>query len=332
MAATLIDAMVSGVFAGNIYELSLPGSFPKMAAMEADHGGLVRAMLVRMKERRAAKQQVEEHRQKGEEVEELTRPGGPAGPGGTLTSFRNGLEVWTEALQRELSDEIRLNRRVTSIAGPDQSQSHVWKLTVEGGKPVEADAVVFTIPSPLAAPLLTGLDRTLGQTVSDIPTAGLAVVALGYLESDIGQAPDGFGFLVPRGEGIRLLGCLWDSSVFPGRAEPEKVLLRAMIGGAHDPEAVDLDDVALLEIARRDLATVMGLEAEPILTRIFRHALGIGQYTLGHGERMDTIHARLDRLPGLWLAGSSYYGISMNNCIQKAGEQASEIARFLGHS
>jgi len=332
MASVLIDAMVSGVFAGNIHELSLPASFPKMAAMEADHGGLVRAMIARMKERRAAKREVEERRRQGEEVEELTRPGGPAGPGGTLTSFRDGLDTWAGALQRELADAIRPGSRVTSIDRPDPSRPHPWTVVLEKGEGIEVDAVVLTIPSPLAAPLLSDLDAELGQTVSEIPTAGLAVVALGYRESDLGQPPDGFGFLVPRGEGIRMLGCLWDSSVFPGRAEPGKILLRAMIGGAHDPEAVELDDDTLIGIVRGELATVMRLDAEPIAIRIFRHPLGIGQYTLGHGERMDVIHSRLDDLPGLWLAGSSYYGISMNNCIQKAGEQAAEIVRFLGRS
>lgn len=329
MAAVLIDAMVSGVFAGNIHELSLPSSFPKMAAMEAEYGGLVRAMIARMKERRAARRRVEEMRRRGEEVEALTRPGGPAGPGGTLTSFDDGLEVWIEALARELSDALRLRCAVEGIARVPDAGARAWRIAAARGDRHDADAVVVTIPSPLAAPLLEGVDAELGRTVAAIPTAGLAVVALGYRETDLGEAPDGFGFLVPRGEGLRILGCLWDSSIFPGRAEPGTVLIRVMIGGAHDPEAVSLDDGTLLGIVRRELAQSMGLRAEPVLARIYRHPLGIGQYTLGHGTRLDTIHARLSLLPGLWLAGSSYYGISMNNCIQKAGEQAEEIVAFL---
>ncbi len=329
MATVLIDAMVSGVFAGNIHELSLASSFPKMAAMEIEHGGLVRAMIAGMRDRRAARREVEARRQRGEEVEELTQPGGPAGPGGTLTSFRSGLDVWTDALLSELTGQVALNSRVAAIIGPDATRPRAWNLTTEAGDNHDADVVVLTIPSPQAAPLLTELDRELGRAVSDIPTASLAVVALGYSEADIDRPPDGFGFLVPRGEGIRMLGCLWDSSVFPGRAAPGRVLLRAMIGGAHDPRAVDLDDDTLLEIVREELSKVMGLDAKPVVTRVFRHPLGIGQYTVGHGERMKTIHARLEDLPGLWLAGSSYYGISMNNCIQKACEQAKEILAFL---
>ena len=102
-----------------------------------------------------------------------------------------------------------------------------------------------------------------------------------------------------------------------------------MIGGAHDPEAVTLDDESLLGLVRSDLRTTMGIDADPVLTRVYRHSGGIAQYTVGHRVRLDAIHERLARSPGLWVAGSSYYGVSMNLCIAKAGEQAGEILRYL---
>ena len=141
---------------------------------------------------------------------------------------------------------------------------------------------------------------------------------------------DGFGFLVPRGQDLRILGCLWDSAIFPARAPAGKVLLRAMIGGAHDPAAVTDDEALLVDRVRRDLATSMGIDAKPELTRVYRWPLGIGQYEVGHQERLDRIHERLAANPGLWVAGSSYYGISMNACIEKAAEQGPEIVRALG--
>ena len=141
---------------------------------------------------------------------------------------------------------------------------------------------------------------------------------------------DGFGFLVPRGEGLRILGCLWDSSIFPGvRAPAGKVLLRCMIGGAHDPAAVSDDDEVLIRQVREDLAAGMGIRAEPELTRVYRWPLGIGQYHVGHQDRLDRIHERLATNPGLWVAGSSYYGVSMNACIEKADAQADEILDYL---
>ncbi len=327
-ASILIDAMVSGVFAGNVHELSLSSSFPKMARMEEEHGGLVKAMMAGMKRKRAAKKEVEARRARGEDVEALTQPGGPAGPGGTLTSFKNGLDTLPTTLARELGEVVRYEAPVVGMAWDAEAET-AWTLRLEEGEAIHADAVVVAVPSPKAAPLLGTLDPELGDVVSEIRTASLAVVALAYDADSMGGAPDGFGFLVPRGTGPRILGCLWDSSVFPGRAPRGKVLLRAMIGGAHDPEAVTLSDRELLEQVRSDLHLAMKLEAEPLFTRIYRWRMGIGQYTVGHQERLDRIHRSLARTPGLWVAGSSFYGISMNACIEKAGEQAGDILTHL---
>lgn len=324
-ARVLIDAMVSGVYAGDIHTLSLKSTFPKMFAMESEYGGLVRAMLARMKQRRAAKKRVAELRAQGEQVEELVRPGGPAGPGGTLTSFTGGLEVWIEGLADELEGCWQVSSPVTAVRAAPGGAGSRYLVEVAGDRILPADGVVMTVPAPKAAPPLRSLDRALAGEIDTLPTASLVVVALGYEEADLDGAPDGFGFLVPRQEGIRMLGCLWDSSIFPGRAPEGKVLLRVMIGGAHDPDAVALPEQQLLEIVRSELARTMGIQAEPVLTRVFRHPLGIGQYPLGHPERLDRIHGHLERYPGLFVAGSSYYGVSMNACIQKASEQAPEI-------
>jgi oxygen-dependent protoporphyrinogen oxidase len=347
-ASILVDAMVSGVFAGNVHELSLAASFPRMARMEEEHGGLVRAMIAGMKRKRAAKKEVEERRARGEEVEELTQPGGPAGPGGTLTSFKGGLDTLPKALSAELGDAVRLGVQVAAVSrnegrespgvaatpgradGPaSRTPERPWLVVLADGTSVSADAVVLAVPSPKARPLLADLDGELAAAVGEIRTAPLAVVALAFDARAMGGAPTGFGFLVPRNTGPRILGCLWDSSIFPGRAPEGKVLLRAMIGGAHDPEALSISDEEMVNQVRSDLRLTMGLETEPLFTRVYRWRLGIGQYTVGHLERMETIHRRLAALPGLWVAGSSFYGISMNACIEKAGEQAGEILGYL---
>ena len=325
-ASVLIDAMVSGVFAGNINELSLTSTFPKMAAMEAEHGSLVRAMVARMRARRRARRDVDARRARGESVAELTRPGGPAGPAGTLTSFDSGLGLLVTALSWELVDMLRLGVSVHSV---ERNPDGRWLLQLSERSKLVADAVVLAVPAANAAKMVRALDADLAAPVEEIKSAGLAVVALGYDAEAIGGEPDGFGFLAPRSEGLRILGCLWDSSLFPDRAPEGKVLLRAMIGGAHDPEAVTLDDEQLLRIVRNDLAVSMGIDAAPILTRIYRHPGGIAQYRVGHGDRLATIEGKLRQHPGLWVAGSSYYGVAMNACIEKAVEHASAIVDWL---
>lgn len=316
-ASVLVDAMVSGVFAGDAQDLSLQSSFPKLANMEAEHGGLVRAMVARMKERRA----------------DLTRRGDPAGPGGTLTSFRMGMDTLIHGLVEALGEGVlRTDSPVVAIerdASQPRDGGRPWQVRLSDGSELAADAVVVAIPSPRAAPLLEHTDAVLAEAAGEIGTAGLAVVATAFDASRIPPV-DGFGFLVPRGEDLRILGCLWDSSIFPGRAPEGKVLVRSMIGGAHDPAAVSEHEDVLLRHVRHDLATTMGTEAEPELTRVYRWPLGIGQYTVGHAARLDRIHERLRAHPGLWVGGSSYYGVSMNACIEKSRDQAGEIVAYLG--
>ncbi len=335
-AEVLVDAMVSGVFAGDTRRLSLASAFPKMAAMEAEHGSLVRAMLARMHERRAAKRRARALAARGEEAAELTRPGGPAGPGGTLTSFEGGLERLIDALAAALGGAVRTGAPVAevapapgSVAGPDGDRRR-WRVAGEAGESIAADAVVLAVPADRAAGLVRAADAGLAAELETIHTAGLAVVALGYEAASLARVPAGFGFLVPRSEGIRSLGCLWDSSIFPGRAPAGKVLLRVMIGGAHDPGAVDLDDGALLAAVRADLARTMALDAEPCFARIYRHPRGIAQYEPGHQARLARIADRASRLGGLWLAGSSYRGVSMNSCVEDAERQAAEIVEDSG--
>jgi len=316
-ANVLIDAMVSGVFAGNTQSLSLASTFPKLAAMETEHGSLVRAMLAKSRTRRA-------------DAGDRIRAGGPAGPGGTLTSFQRGLNTLIDRLATELEDSICCDREVTAIEPVAANRSTGWRVETTTGQTLDANAVVVAIPASRAAPLLTAVDRTVGEAIGQIPSASLAVIALGYDATDVDGLLDGFGFLIPRGEGLRALGCLWDSTIFPGRAAEDKVLIRVMIGGAHDPGAVELDDESLLSIAVAELETTMNLAAAPTLSRVYRYPIGIAQYVRGHQANLDTIHESLGKKPGLWIAGSSFYGISMNACIEQARSQATKILESLG--
>jgi oxygen-dependent protoporphyrinogen oxidase len=306
-ADVLIDAMVSGVFAGDAAALSLPSAFPKMRAMEAEHGSLVKAMVARFRHLRR-------------------RPagagGGPAGPGGTLTSFFGGMETLPRALADALGPRVRTNVGVDALtrAGDD-----AWRLHLTAGARLDVDEVVLAVPARAAADILSTLDPALAGGLAEAPTAGLAVVALGVDEAQLDNTPDGFGFLVPRSEGLRMLGCLRDSSIFPGRAPEGQALLRVMIGGAHDPGAVDLDDQGLVDTVLGELRLTVGLTGEPSLARVIRHPLGIAQYNVGHGARIAGHEKILNDLPGLSLAGSAHYGVAMNACVERAGTDAHRV-------
>jgi oxygen-dependent protoporphyrinogen oxidase len=154
------------------------------------------------------------------------------------------------------------------------------------------------------------------------------VVCLGFdaaaLAADRGPL-NGFGFLVPRSEGIRLLGALWETSIYTNRAPEGKALMRVMIGGATDPGALDVDDETLVATVRAELRQTMGLHVAPEFVRIIRHQRGIPQYVAGHVDRLARIDERLRAHPGLFLAGNSYRGVSINSCIAEAGPLAENV-------
>jgi protoporphyrinogen/coproporphyrinogen III oxidase len=325
-ADALVDPMVSGVFAGNARELSLRACFAKMAEMEAQYGGLFKALVGKMRERRRAARAAPQAGQAPAAPGSAPQPMGA--PTGALTSFVGGTEELIDALAAHLGPALRLETTVTAIA----RQGTGWRVRTDRGEAIDGDALVLGTPAGVTADLLAPLDPPLARTLRAIPSAPLAVVCLGYDEAEVTRTRgplDGFGFLVPRGEGLRILGALWDSSVYPGRAPSGRVLIRAMIGGAHDRSVLALSDEELLATVRTDLRRAMHLGLEPSFVRIFRHPLGIPQYTVGHLDRLADIDSRLAGWPGLFLAGNAYRGPSINACVADADRLAAATLGYL---
>jgi oxygen-dependent protoporphyrinogen oxidase len=173
------------------------------------------------------------------------------------------------------------------------------------------------------------MDGELAEALEGIPSAALAVVHLGYRRDALGRHPEGFGFLVPRGQGPRILGALWPSCMFDDRAPDGSMLTTVMVGGAHDPKGAQLDDRKLLRLVREDLRMTVGIHADPYFVRIIRHPRGIPQYTLGHTRRVQAIERRLAAFPGLWITGNSLRGVSINSCVTEAPGVAEAALEFL---
>lgn len=317
-AHVLVGSIVSGIFAGDAQRLSLRSCFPKMWAMETEYGSLVRAQLARRKQR--------------------SREDGVGSPAGRLTSFTGGMEDLIRGLITSLGGRVRTATPVTAIYERGRRSSALRPIgapaftVVTGARPIDADAVVLAGSAGESADLVRPFDPSLANVMSSIPSAPLGVVCLGYDEAALVAergALDGFGFLVPRGEGTRILGALWESSIYSGRAPLGKALLRVMIGGAIDREAVDLDDAQLLSVVREDLRKTMRLGIEPELVHIIRHRRGIPQYTIGHDSRLARLDTILQRHPGLFVAGSSYRGAGINACIEAGPRIAARIVDHL---
>lgn len=300
-ASVLVESMVSGIFAGDAHALSLRACFPKMWEMESRYGSLVRAMIATRKQRKAT-----------------DAPGAPAGK---LTSFVTGMSELVDGLTAALAESVRTGTRVLNVRRDPETGS--WNVLTTSGH-LEADAVILAGPSAESSEFLRTFDPRLARELDDIPTAPVVVLALGYDAAATGPL-DGFGFLAPRSEGIRTLGALWETSIYPNRAPEGKALLRVILGGAQDRAAVTLSDDELLAVVRKDLETTMGLTAPPEFVRITRHARGIPQYERGHLARLGRIDALAAMHRGLFLAGNSYRGVSMNSCIAEADKIAEGV-------
>jgi len=261
-ADVLIDAFVTGVFAGDPARLSLKSALPKLHKLEAEYGSLIRGA-----------------------------KGRGFGPRGVLTSFDHGLQVLIDALTDRV--DVRLSTPVARIELGDY------------------DRVFCAMPAHAAARLT---DAPLSEHLASIPGAPVMVVALQFEQSP--PVPDVFGFLVPKDQDLRILGALYDSSIYENRAPEGCRLFRVLIGGRRDPGVLELSDEELLAIALRDLKKAWGSVPEPAGHRIIRWSKGIPQYEIGHAERVAAIEAAAP--DWLRLIGNSYRGIAMNACLLEA--------------
>ncbi|MEE2778703.1 MAG: protoporphyrinogen oxidase [Acidobacteriota bacterium] len=302
-ADRLAAPMVLGVFAGDARRLSLAAAFPRLAELETDHGSLVRGVLARGREVRAGAR--------------------ARTPPGKLTSLSEGMGALCEALG-EGPFELRRGRPVDVI----QPCGGGYSVRVAGDD-ISADAVVLACEAFAAGNLVEAFAPSLAGELSAISYPPVSVVGLGFEGSAWAGVPHGFGVLVPRGEGLRTLGFLWESHIFPGRSPRQCHLLRAMVGGAVDPEATSLSDEELVALVRSEAQALLAIEEEPVFRHVHRWERAIPQYEVGHPGRVGRIEAELNRLPGLFMAGNSLRGIAFGKAVAAGITAAEDGLEFL---
>jgi oxygen-dependent protoporphyrinogen oxidase len=312
-AEVFADALVSGIYAGDPKLLSLPACFPRIAELERTFGSVVRGFAAAARLRKA------EAKAKGVADE---RPG-------KMWSFEGGLRVLVEAITAQLKQVPLYGVNVRAVTRTGDPNKPLWCVQADGRDTWEADAVVLTSPAYAQAKTLADLDADLAGPIGSIAYNRIAVVALGYRKADVPMPLDGFGFIAPQNRRRDLLGVQWCSSIYPGRAPDDCVLLRAMSGGWNRPDIVDWDDTRLLQSLRAELKLAMNISAEPIFHKIVRWDKAIPQYHLGHLERVAAIDRRLALHPGLFLGGNSYRGVALNDCTEQGALLAERIGSYL---
>lgn len=295
-----VGPFVSGVYAGDPERLSVRWAVARIHAMERDHGSLIRGVV-------------------GSRAKRKGRSSTQTSPAGGMISFRDGLETLPRRLAREIGD-VR-----TGVACRRVVRSGGRFLAETSAGPVVAARVVLAVPADVAAQLLDDLTGGASRLFTEIPYAPVAVASLGVRRADVAHPLDGFGFLVPRREGLNILGCLFPSTIFPGRAPEGHAALAAFVGGRTNPEILARSDKEILAVVREELGRALGLRGEPVFQSLRRWPRAIPQYEIGHGRFVDRAAAIEQEIPGLSISGNFLHGISVPDCIRNATALADRI-------
>ena len=302
----LVGPLVSGIHAGDPERLSLRSAFPVVHQWEAEHGSVLRGA---MKSR---------------------PPKGTPRPG--LCSFREGMETLVRRLADALGDALSLGTRVEKITrgrinGHSGFDVHVsWRGRAET---LNADALVLATPTQAAAGLAGQVSEKFRELLGRIEYAPVAVVGAGYQREQVGHAVEGFGFLVPRKEKLSVLGTVWSSSLFPGRAPEGMVSLTSFVGGAANAGLMEWSDAQIAGAADGEVAQVLGIRGAPVTRMVQRWTRALPQYNLGHGRIVAAVEQELRRVPGFFLAGNYLSGASVASCADQAVKTAQAVQMFL---
>ena len=305
MVDRLADPLLSGVYGGEASQLSVRAVLPRFSDMESKHGSLGRAMLASRKKLAQASK-------------------GPARP--LFSSLKDGMQQLVDAVLARLNpSSLHPGTPVQSI----QPQSGGWIVSAGYGTD-EFDAVIVATPTQAAASLVHMASADLAGELRSIQYSSSVTLTFVYDKQVRASLPPGFGFLVPRSEGKRMLAATFVHNKFPHRAAADRALIRCFLGGARDEAILQLPEDEILEIAHRELREILGLSAEPLFARVYKWKGAMAQYSVGHLERLERIERLRRQLPGLALAGNGYRGIGVPDCVRSGSEAAAALLLELG--
>ncbi len=321
---TLAEPILAHIHVGDIERMSLRATYPRLAELETHHGSLQRgAARIRAKQRAASPSPPG------------ATAGGPKPP--VFWTLKGGMAELIETLTQRIDTTsqtlghrvVTLDRSPGTVGNSPRGRERQERFSarLDDGRQFAADAVVLATPAFAAADLMAETEPNLAGKLRTIPYVSMATLSLGYRRADVAHTLEGFGFFVPRREAEQVLACTWASTKFDHRAPGEDVLLRVFLGGTGKESLLDLEDTELVYSVQRDLTKIMGITAEPCMTKLYRWPRGYPQYEIGHLERVADIETALPR--GLFIAGSAYHGVGLPDCIHSGFRVAEQIVAYL---
>ena len=296
--------LLGGIYAADPDKLSLISTMPRFREMEKSQRSVIWAMWTEQR-RRARK-----------------REGGSGARWSLFVTLAGGMQEMIDTIARRLPQaSARLNTAVRSLFPSDGKQK--WQIATGTGEILEADGIILATPAFRTAQILVSAVPEAAKELSSIAYASSATISLAYRNRDFPRMPDSFGFVVPAIESRKMMACTFSSLKYPGRAPEGHVLLRAFVGGSLQPDFLHDADAILERNVRTEIASLLGVDAEPLLIRIQRHPNAMPQYHIGHQARIQRIESALGKYATLALAGSAYHGVGIADCV-RTGEEAAE--------
>ncbi len=294
-----MDPFVAGVYAGDPERLSMKYAFPSLVDVEQKHGSIIKGQI------------------------EKRRNGPTAAATGRMFSFRHGIGMLPLAIEAALGD-IRKMHRVESI----ERRKTTWIINTSEAA-FEARAVIYTAPLHSLSDISLPEEDHRGVLARAI-YAPLSVVYLGFDRMLVQHPLDGFGMLVPGVERrYRILGTLFTSSIFDGRAPAGHVLLTTFVGGMRHPHLAGLPSIELYDVVRKDLTRLLGLRGEPDFEHRVEWKHAIPQYQIGYGGVLDAIDHLEESMPGWFMAGNYRSGVSVGESAASGDDAGRRCVEFL---
>ena len=295
----LAEPLLSGIYGGSPSALSINSVLPRFVELEAKYGSLTKGVLAGLKANKAESKKLPLFR-----------------------TLKNGLGHLVDELKTRIDGHATvLPRRAMAV----ERTGGGFRIRLDDGW-LECGQLVLACEAHNAAKLAGGLDGRLAELLGGVAYSSSMTVALGFPDSALPKRLHGFGFLVPKRERRRLVACTWVGTKFPDRAPVGTTIARCFLGGMDDAGVLQESDPDILAAVLQELHEIVGFQAVPQFSRIFRWPRSMAQYTVGHPTRLAEIEARTAAIPGLKLAGNGYTGIGIPDCIRMGKAAAAAIA------
>jgi protoporphyrinogen/coproporphyrinogen III oxidase len=312
----LAEPLLAGIHNSESERQSLLATFPRLREIELQYGSMIRGMRA---QRRTKNQQPRiTSEANGSRFSVLGSS--------PFVTLKGGIGSLADALVRALTGRLIGGIGVAALEY-DPAAAQSYRVRLENGEILKADAVVLTAPAFAAAGMVEGFQSALADGLRRIRYVTTGTVSLAYAKREIGAPLDGYGLVIPRTERRRINAVTISSSKFAHRAPDDAVLMRVFVGGSRNPDVADLDDVPLLDLVRAELRDILGIQAAPLWSRIYRWPRSNPQYDVGHLAYIDTLEALCPA--GLYLAGSAFRGVGIPDCARQGKDTAAQVLAAL---